>query len=617
MKKIMTSALICTTLAAFTACDDVLQPADENIRDIDAMYNEPTYAEGILANAYILLPFSSSPQSDLATDDAVTNDVDNSFLKMASAGSWSASNNPMSNWITCRHAIQYLNLFLERADSVKWAEITYYEEEDSVDNVIYELFRRRLTGEAYAMRALYMYHLLRNQGGWDDEGNLLGVPLLLKSESTQSNYNLPRNTFQECLDQLMADADTAIALLPSTYSDISRETQIPEKYLNTGVNNIVDYNRVMGATMGGRICGRVAMAIKAQAALLAASPAFTAGNTYTYEDAANMAADVIDDLGGTTYINRRLLGTGNTWYCNTDEIANLSAGANPIEIIWRSSISESNDLETNNFPPTLYGSGYVNPTQNLVDAFPMIDGRPISDPKSGYDSEDPYFGRDPRLALYILYDGGTQGPDNTEIITGLYGEDTNDQINRESGYSTRTGYYMKKLLRSDCNPNPLYNVRQRHYTAYIRATEIVLDYAEAANEAWGPKGKGNHKYSAYDVISKIRKRAGLTQVGNDGDEYLQEIGDDQDKMRELIRNERRIELCFENHRFWDLRRWQVSLSKLNETAKGMQITEASDGTLKYNVIDVEQRKYQDYMYWGPVPYEETQKWSNLKQNKGW
>ena len=89
-------------------------------------------------------------------------------------------------------------------------------------------------------------------------------------------------------------------------------------------------------------------------------------------------------------------------------------------------------------------------------------------------------------------------------------------------------------------------------------------------------------------------------------------------MRELIRNERRLELCFENFRFWDLRRWKVDLDKLNETAKGMEIRQvAEDGSLLYLPLDVEVRNYKDYMYYGPIPYSETQKYSNLQQNAGW
>ena len=142
-------------------------------------------------------------------------------------------------------------------------------------------------------------------------------------------------------------------------------------------------------------------------------------------------------------------------------------------------------------------------------------------------------------------------------------------------------------------------------------TEIFLDYAEAANEAWGPTGTGSHGYSAYDVIKAIRSRAG---VGVDnGDPYLEACAASKEQMRELIRNERRIELCFENKRFWDMRRWQLDLT---ETAKGIEIDQVG-GTLTYEVIDVERRNYSDYMTYGPIPYAEVLKWSNLQQNAGW
>lgn len=201
-----------------------------------------------------------------------------------------------------------------------------------------------------------------------------------------------------------------------------------------------------------------------------------------------------------------------------------------------------------------------------------------------------------------------------KLLPGTYGTNS-DVINKEGGKSTRTGYYMRKLLRSDVNLNPQSSTTQKHYVARIRYTEIFLAYAEAANEAWGPTGKGAHAYSAYDVIKALRKRAG---VGGDDDPYLESIKGDVAKMRELIRNERRLELCFENFRFWDLRRWKVDLSKLNETARGMQISKNADGTLKYTEMPgVEVRNYKDYMYYGPIPYSETLKWSNLQQNQGW
>lgn len=582
-----------------TACDDLFTPASENIRDINAMYAEPTYAQGILANAYVLLPYTLESNSDVATDDAVTNQKDNNYLKMAT-GSWASNSDPMAQWQGRKNATQYLNLFLQNADDVIWSK----------DEVIRTMYNDRLKGEAYGLRALQMYYLLLSHGGWANDGRLLGVPIVTEPESTTSDFNQPRNTFQECIDQIFEDADKAIELLPLDYGNID-DSQIPAKYMALGVTNSSDYNRVNGDLMRGRITGRVVEAIRSQAALLATSPAYSAGTTVKWEDAANYAGIVLDRINGVS----GMASNGITWYSNATEIQNLGSGVAPAEIIWRSNKGNSADaeglsLEKSNFPPSLYGSGRVNPTQNLVDAFPMANGYPITDPQAGYNPNDPYAGRDPRLASYIVYNGSKQGPNNTEIITGTYST-TIDGLNKEST-STRTGYYLRKLLRSDCNPNPQYNTGQYHYTARIRYTEIFLNYAEAANEAYGPTGKGSHNYSAYDIIKALRQRAGVGT--SNGNSYLESIKGDKDKMRQLIRNERRLELCFENRRFWDLRRWKENL---NEIAKGIQIDKLPDGTLKYTLIDVETRNYKDYMYYGPIPYSEIQKWSLLEQNAGW
>ena len=581
-------------LLLFAACDDLFTPAIENNRGIEAMYNEPTYAQGILANAYILLPYSASPNSDVATDDAVTNDNANNYLRMAT-GSWTANDNPMSQWQGRKNAIQYLNIFLENTDQVVWSK----------DELIRTMYNDRLKGEAYGLRAVHMFYLLLAHGGWTADGRLLGVPIITATESASSDFDQPRNTFQECVQQIFDDAQKAIDLLPLDFGDVS-DSAIPSKYKNLGITNAGDYNRVNGNIMRGRITGRIVEAVRAQTALLAASPAYSTGSGVTWENAANYAAAVLNRINGISGLDNN----GGTWYANFAEINGLASGATPREIIWRSDVGQSNELEANNFPPSLYGRGRINPSQNLVDAFPMANGYPITDSQSGYQVDNPYANRDPRLTKYVVVNGGVQGPNNSTIITGTYGTN-NDALNRENGYSTRTGYYLRKLLRSDCNPNPQYNTQQKHYTARIRYTEIFLAYAEAANEAYGPTGKGANNYSAYDVVKAIRARAG---IGANGDVYLESVKNDKDKMRALIRNERRLELCFENFRFWDLRRWKENL---NETADGMRIARQADGSLQYTPIDVENRAYKEYMYYGPIPYSEIQKWNNLEQNAGW
>lgn len=589
-------------LATFSACDDLFEPALENNRGVEEMFSDPNYAMGLLGYGYAMLPYDNSSVSDVATDDAVTNDKSSSYMQMA-LGSWSSNNNPMQQWQARKATIQYLNTFLSIVQNVKWAE-------NEVSN---RMFIDKLSGEAYALRALNYYYLLMAHGGKTESGELLGVPLLLEPEGATSDFNQPRASFSDCMKQIFTDLDMACELLPLDYQNVSSDAEVPEKYKEIGAKN-GNYNLVFGTYQRGRITARIAEAIRAQAALLAASPAFRDGSGVTSEQAANYAATVLNRIGGVDGLDP----TGNTWYMNTDVIDGLGSGEVPPEILWRGNKSNGTEdwdmgitQEKNNFPPTFYGSGRINPTQNLVDAFPMANGYPISETASGYSSNDPYAGRDPRLTNYILYNGVTFK--DKVLVTGNYADSDNKQDNGLNylSTSTRTGYYLRKLLREDCNANPSSINAKYHIPVRIRYTEIFLAYAEAANDAWGPTGKGSNSYSAYDVIKAIRERGGIGT--EDGDPYLESVKGNKDKMAELIRNERRIELCFENKRFWDIRRWMLPL---NETAKGMQIDKSGDH-LTYKVIDVEERSYKDYMYYGPIPYSEMLKWSNLQQNKGW
>ena len=597
MKKLLIKILLCMPL--LTACEDMFEPELENIYDEDLMHTQPSFAQSILGQAYALLPYTTAPQSDLATDDAVSNDINNSYLKMAT-GSWASNSDPLSRWKKHFYAIQNINLVIEHCDRITWTE----------DVSANTMFNMHYKGECYAMRALHTFFLLQTHAGRTNDGQLMGVPLHLESENASSDFNRPRDTYQKCVEQILSDMDMALELLPLDFGDATSMSEIPDKYVKAGAT-VEAYNRAFGQHMKGRISGRIIEAIRAQLMLLSASPAFSDGSGVTWEDAADNAAIVLDRIGGIAGMDP----TGGTWYANVDDISNLSAGENPAEILWRSRLSNNNTRESDNYPPSIYGKGRVNPTQNLVDAFPMANGYPITSPQSSFDPNQPYENRDPRLKAYILVNGETQGHNDAVIITGTYGTNL-DRLNGENGQSTRTGYYLRKQLRSDINLTPNSTSTEQHYTAYIRYTEIFLAYAEAANEAWGPTGKGTHSYSAYDVIKAIRTRAGVGTYN--GDPYLESMAGSKEQMRELIRNERRLELCFENFRFWDLRRWKVDLDKLNETAKGMEIRRvAEDGSLLYLPLDVEIRNYKDYMYYGPIPYSETQKYSNLQQNAGW
>lgn len=580
--------IIGLSFLAFASCKKILTADPENLKTVDQMYSDPGYAQGFLVNAYRTIP-TYYDNSDYATDDAVTNQKTNVFLQMAT-GSWTATNNPLSVWNGSYGGLQYLNLFLANVDKVKWA----------TDSVAARLFNMRMRGEAYGLRALYMYFLLRAHAGYSEDGKLMGVPIITDLKTVGSDVNVPRATFEECMKQLYKDLDSADANLPLEYNDVTAASQIPNQFKNV-TQNVSVYNRVMGQYSRQLFNGLVSKSFRARAALLAASPAYQhSSNTTTWSNAADYAAAVIDYKGGVN----ALPSTGVTYYANNSEIDNLSSGNNPSEIIWRENVSTNNgDQEAANFPPSLFGNGNMNPTQNLVDAFPMVNGYPITNSNSNYNPANPYAGRDPRFAKYIVYNGSTEGVGNAIILTGSQ-SGTDNGINVKET-STRTGYYMRKRLRMDVNRNPASTTGKNHIIPRIRYTEIYLAYAEAANEAWGPTGTGGHAYSAYDVIKKIRSRAGITG----GDLYLEECKTDQSKMRDLIRNERRLELCFESFRFWDLRRWKAPLT---ETAKGMDV----NGTV-YSPFNVETRTYQDYMYYGPVPASEVLKFSNLSQNRGW
>ena len=596
-------------LLAFCSCDDMFEPAKRNFRQLEDMTEESSYAHGLLIYGYDRLPYMTTTQTDVATDDAVTNDFNNNYLIMAT-GAWAADNNPMSQWDPCKDGIQYVNLFLSIVDKTQWAPSAASKQQMFVD---------RLKGEAFALRAIFYYHLLQVHGGYAEDGQLYGVPLLTTPEDGSSDFNQPRAPFADCVKQCFADCDSAIALLPADYADITSEAEIPAKYLALGAN-VSGYNLVFGKNSRNLVSGKAAEAVKAQVALLAASPAFREQSGVTSAEAATICASALKRIGGLEGFDP----TGHIWYKNTSKLDPSAASEMP-EILWRADRSNDNTQEGENFPPTLYGKGRVNPSQNLVDAFPMRSGLPIADPQSGYDPQDPYANRDPRLANYVVYNGMKFS--GSLIMTGVDmpndKSETNDNLTSIET-STRTGYYLKKLLRDDVSVNPSSRRVQYHIYPRIRYTEIFLAYAEAANDAWGPTGDGGNGFSAYDVIKAIRERAGLAkdETGKElpaGDAYLESCKSNKEMMTQLIRNERRIELCFENKRFWDLRRWQMSIA---EGVKGMKIEkidpDKEDSPLRYTIIDVEDRKFDiSYQLFGPIPKGEVLKWSNLQQNKGW
>lgn len=569
------------------SCEKMFNPNNDNHSTLDRVYVDPAFAEGLLIKAYTYIPTNDYTFNEVATDDAATNDKFNPQVRMATGG-WTSVTNPESLWDNAYRAIMYINQFLDVVDIVPWKY---------TDEKLNALYIRRLKGEAIALRGMFKYYLLRNHAGFSAGGELLGFPIYDKFITSTEDFKAPRSSFAGSLQSTYKDLDSALALLSPNYGNIGSPLDLPPGFED--ITDIDKYNTVFGEVTQQRISGRIALAIKSRTALLAASPAFnTADNAQLWENAAKLTADVLAEINGVSGLDPK----GNIFYLKAQvDNADLTAGDKKDipEMLWRRPVYTNRVREQDNFPPTLYGRGEINPSQNLVDAFPMANGYPITDGASGFDPANPYKGRDPRLSLYIVYNGSKLR--NTTINTGVgAGDDGLDALQN----STRTGYYLKKLLREDVNVNPVSTSDQKHFNTHIRYTELFLNYAEAANEAWGPDGTGAQSYSARDVIAAIRKRAGITQP----DAYLQSVTS-KEAMRALIRNERRLELCFEGFRFWDLRRWAASLT---EPVKGVKI---SNGTYEY--FTVEERGYNNsYMHYGPIPNREILKF-NFIQNKGW
>ena len=210
----------------------------------------------------------------------MSNDATESLRKMTGVDSWTSSNNPVEAWRDCRAAIQYINLFLANVDKVNW----------NSDETVRAMYEQRYIGEAKGLRALFMYYLLRAHGGWAN-GTLLGVPNILEPTDVNSDFNSleVRASFADCMKQLIEDAEEAVRVLPVDYKDTDNETMTVSCLGKSYTVTKATYNRVLGSNFAGRLSGRIARAVLAQATLMAASPAFADGSGVTYEQAAKYA----------------------------------------------------------------------------------------------------------------------------------------------------------------------------------------------------------------------------------------------------------------------------------------------------------------------------------------
>ncbi|WP_298767189.1 RagB/SusD family nutrient uptake outer membrane protein [uncultured Polaribacter sp.] len=557
------------------ACENFFEPIDENRLDFEYVSGDPESAEGLLLQGYSRLVDQYS-FTEAATDDAVNNQLNNGFKRMA-LGELNAQFNPTSRWNNYQNVF-FLNRFLEivNAGEIVWNR----------DEVISDLFNKRLKGEALALRALHHFYVLQAHAGVGTSGELLGVPYFTEFIASDGDFNTPRLPFRETVDAILNDFDEALTLLPTDYG--LSESNLDPIYADFTGDRFLQYDVANGSRYNLRITGRIVKALKARVALFAASPAYL-NDQALYQTALDNAIEVLELNGGLGGLNPN----GLEFYLSESNVS---------EAIFRGNIEGPNSsIEARMFPPSVNGRGEINPSQNFVDAFPMADGTPIEE-SMAYDPQNPFSNRDPRLQKFVVVNASSFG--GGTINTGFGGGI--DRLDSIPERSTTTGYYLKKLLRPDVRiNNDNTTVDQRHFDVYFRYTELFLIFAEAANELLGPDTPAANGITAKQVIEAIRVRAEISNPS----EYLNSITSRED-MRQLIRNERRLELSFEGHRFWDLRRWQAPL---NETIRGNFF----DGNSYIEIPSVEARNYPAHANYLPIPNDEVFKFPAIEQNSGW
>lgn len=548
---------------------------------VDVVYNE-LLPETYLDNYYI--PMSC------ATDDAIYSSPTAAW-RIFSSGSAKMLSNPFdTKWRDNYRAINYLNMFLEND---RGYNTRYMVAEDS-DLAL----RNCLQGSAYGLRAWMYFDLLRVFGGKAENGELLGVPILTEptDPKTADASTIERATFDECAEQILKDCDSAYKYLPRNNRDYPGDPQQSIQITGSARYKSLDQIAIDG--------------LRAMVYIFWASPAYNPENDMSrYDKAARYAAAVI----------KHKLEVESTLTGGFDPTRGFSwHNVNSPEIIWPSEMRQSSNLETSFYPQQFGGSALVAPTQDLVDAFPMDNGYPINDKRSNYDPTHPYEGRDPRFYATIFYNGAqVRRLNNASEVMYTFECANGGKDAPGSNEVSATGYYIKKFIYRNWNTNDTTKELGYRCIHFMNWTKMCLIFAEAANKYVGPTDEGTYGYSARQAIAWLRNRPTNDDepgLGTFGDPYLDECAAEATTFEGLVKNEWRVETCFEGDRYYNLRRWATDVSEINKPIHMAKISNQS-GLISYEYPVVETLKYPSL--WAPIPYTEIRKCPKLLQNQGW
>ena len=572
--------LLAVALLCFAACQKQMNYAEYNIYDKDYITQTFENVGGFMPQIYNALEYdfgnySSGAMLASASDESEYSLRGNAIEDFYNGG-WSASNPKSTTWSNMYTGIANCNLVLSEMQGLKFDELVLNKDYPQ------QMYRyQNYQYEARLMRAFFYFNLVRQYGG---------VPMPTPEMSLEEINSMTRST-----------SDEVFSFIISECKDI--QDKIIKDYTDLG-------DMALGTAETGRADQLAVLALKAKAALYWASPLFNpSGDKERWHNAATYNKELVAACEARGKgLSAKYDDLWSTLNYTTPDIVK--------EIVFARRVNgTNNNAESYNYPVGIEKAASVTsvdniigancPTQNLVDAYDMLNGKGINEDGSGYDPQDPYKDRDPRLALTVAVNGA-QWPTYSgapKLQTYVGGANGQPLVG-----ATTTGYYLRKLLHGsiDLRSNSRYQVDYHSYVLF-RMGGIYLDYAEAVFRYLGGADATSSEFpeSAAALASKTRVRAGMPAF---------ESGMSNDKFWEKYKNERMVELAFENHRFWDVRRWKEA-DKYFKNIVEMQITQDGDG-FKYTRNTVS-RQWDDKMYLFPIPQAEKMKNPNLEQNPGW
>lgn len=541
-------------LVALSACNDKMDYHEYTNYGKDHVFSDFGRTAGFVNNIYSYLDSDLPSLTSLASAcDEAEMAVSYSNVLDYTNGNWSALN-PKSQW-GYYSAIRAANYFLKEAQDLDFYELRFTQDYES------QMKRfNRYQYEVRLLRAYYYFLLVRAYGD---------VPFTTEVLTEAEANSISRTPADQIFDFIIKECEVVAPELPITYwglEDAAGGNTNPES---------------------GRVTRGMALALKARTLLYRASKLFNESEDVTlWKEAAKASQEVIDycDINGIS------LGK----YTDLWGADNYKAS----EVIFARRIGDTSSPEWNNFPIGMENAQSGNcPTQTLVDAYEMVDG---STPTPGT-----YDGRDPRFRMTIAVNGD-KWPDTNPFPLETY---TGGRNALPISYATPTSYYLKKYLDKTIDISASSGTGgKRHSWITFRLGEFYLNYAEAVFRYFGSADMSDEEFtmSARQAVNVVRNRSDVKMPG------LPE-GLSASDFWARYKRERMVELAFEGHRFWDIRRWKeggiTSIDRL-------EITKNANNSFTYKRVE-KQLVWEDKMYFFPIPDSEIRKNTNLTQNTGW